>query len=43
VDVALRTREVVSDLAASIGHKQFLAYSDQLNGKVFLNGARPNP
>src|SRR6201987_1043522 len=39
VDVALRTREVVSDLAASIGHKQFLAYSDQLNGKVFLNGA----
>src|SRR5262249_50780243 len=33
-----RTREVVSGLAASIGHKQFLAYSDQLNGRVFLNG-----
>jgi uncharacterized caspase-like protein len=38
VEVAQHTRHLVNELAESIGHKQFPAYSDQMVDNVFLNG-----
>jgi uncharacterized caspase-like protein len=38
VQVAQNTRHLVNELAESIGHKQFPAYSDQMVDNVFLNG-----
>jgi hypothetical protein len=43
VDVAQNTRHLVTELAESIGHKQFLAYSDQMGDRVFLNGTATGP
>ena len=39
VQVTQNTRHLVNELAESIGHKQFPAYSDQMVDNVFLNGA----
>jgi len=39
VQVAQNTRHLVNQLAESIGHKQFPAYSDQMVDNVFLNGS----
>jgi len=38
VEVAQRTRRLVSEMAETIGHKQIPAYSDQMVDNVFLNG-----
>lgn len=39
LEIVRRTRSIVSDTAMSVRHEQYLAYSDQMAGDVFLNGA----
>jgi hypothetical protein len=43
VQVTQNTRHLVNELAESIGHKQFPAYSDQMVDNVFLNGMARGP
>jgi hypothetical protein len=44
VQVAQRTRRLVSELAETVRHKQIPVYFDQMVDDVFLNGvARPSP
>jgi hypothetical protein len=38
VEVAQRTRKLVSEMAETIGHRQIPAYTDQMVDNVFLNG-----
>ena len=40
VQVAQRTRRLVSDMAETVSHKQIPVYFDQMVDDVFLNGAR---
>jgi hypothetical protein len=39
VEVTQRTRKLVSEMAATIGHRQIPAYTDQMVDNLFLNGA----
>jgi hypothetical protein len=38
VEVAQHTRKLVSEMAATIGHRQIPAYTDQMVDNLFLNG-----
>src|ERR1700753_4048203 len=38
VEVAQHTRQLVSEMAATIGHRQIPAYTDQMFDNLFLNG-----
>src|SRR6201994_3731900 len=39
VEVAQHTRKLVSEMAATIGHRQIPAYTDQMVDNLFLNGS----
>jgi hypothetical protein len=43
VEVAQRTRKLVSAMAEGIGHRQIPAYTDQMVDNVFLNGVAKGP